>query len=70
MWFVSKITLLKALSDLSINLASGWLGVVLIAPGFTNVSVSKYLELLTTNLVPAIIVFVIGLFLLERSKKI
>jgi len=67
---VSQSTLLKAISDLSINLASGWLGVVLISPSLSNIASAKYLELLTLNVIPAIISLVIGIFLLERSKEL
>lgn len=59
----------KGLADLSINLSSGWLGVLLISPGFYRVSMSKYIELLFVNLPPAIFTFLLGVFLAERSES-
>lgn len=64
---VSRSSLLKALSGVSINLASGWLGVLLISPGFLGVSISQYVELLLLNLPPAILSLVLGIMLLEKG---
>lgn len=70
MRFVSKRTLIKGLADVSINLASGWFGLLLISPGFIGVSLSKYLELLLINLPPAIFAFLVGIFLSERNTNL
>ncbi len=58
----------KGLADVSINLSSGWLGILLISPGFYSVSMSKYIELLFVNVPPAILTFLLGVFLAERSE--
>lgn len=70
MRFVSKKTLIKGLADVSLNLASGWFGILLISPGFIGVSLPKYIELLLINLPPAILAFLVGIFLSERSLKL
>ncbi len=67
--FVSRITLIKGLSNVAFNLASVWLSIVLISPGLAKIEPAKYFELLTINVLPAILSFVTGLFLLERIKR-
>ena len=69
MKLVSRRNILDSLADLSINLASGWLGVLLISPGFLGVSFPKYMELLLFNFPPAIIALLAGMFLRERMKR-
>jgi hypothetical protein len=66
---LSRKTVLDGLSQVSFNLAAGWLGIVLFSPGFFGISLYQRPDLLIYNLPPAIIVFIVGLFLSERSKK-
>ncbi len=68
MRMITPSTLGKGLADLSINLSSGWLGILLISPGFYGVTMSKYVELLLINLPPAILTFLLGVFITERSE--
>jgi len=65
-----RLSLVKSLAELSVNLASGWLGVLLISPGFLGISTAEYLKLLTVNLPPAILSFIVGWLLTERSAKL
>jgi len=67
---LSKSTLAKILADLSINLSSGWFGILLVSPGLFGVSsLEEYLRLLTTNLPFGIFGLVVAYLLLEKSKK-
>lgn len=65
---IAPSTLGKGFADLSINLSSGWLGILLISPGFYGITMSKYVELLLINLPPAILTFLLGVFIAERSE--
>lgn len=67
--FASRLSLIQSLADLSINLASGWLGVLLISPGFTGVSFDKYTDQLIVNLPPAIITFAVGWILKDKGGR-
>lgn len=67
---LSRTTLVQGFADLSINLASAWLGVVFVSPGFLGVPAERWFQLLTFNLPPAIIVFAIGLVLLEKRSEL
>lgn len=66
---LSSSTILNGLSQVSFNLTSVWLGVLIITPGFSGVNISQYLDLLLKNLPPAIMSLVVGMILLERSKN-
>ncbi len=66
---ISTVTVIKGLAEISFNLASGWLGILLISPGFFGITLEKFGELLFRNLFPAIILFVVGLFLTEKVKN-
>lgn len=65
----TKRNVLKALSDLSINLASAWLGVLLISPGFFGVTGSEYLKTLLFNLIPALISLTVGVYLMQNEYR-
>lgn len=60
--------LIESLADLSINLASGWLGVLLISPGFVGIGPSEFRQLLILNLPPAIPSFVFGWYLRDKVR--
>ncbi len=67
---IAPSTLGKGLADLSINLSSGWLGILLISPGFYGIAGGKYVELLLINLPPALLAFLLGVFIAERSEQV
>lgn len=66
---LSSATILNGLSQVSFNLTSVWLGVLIITPGFSAGNSLQNLDLLLRNLPPAIITLIIGMVLLERSKQ-
>ncbi|OGD55890.1 hypothetical protein A3I57_00500 [Candidatus Beckwithbacteria bacterium RIFCSPLOWO2_02_FULL_47_23] len=66
---ISPATVTKGLAEISFNLASGWFGVLLISPGYFGVTLDEFGDLLLRNLFPAIIIFIIGLFLTEKVKN-
>ena len=52
------------------NLASGWLGIVLISPGLFGVdSVEKYLKLLLVNVPFGIVGLLAAFWLTEKGRK-
>lgn len=66
--FSSK-TVFEVLASLWINLSSGWLGILVVAPGFFGVkSLEEYIKLLTINL-PLAIVGLIFSFSLTELKN-
>ena len=67
---LSRATFAQGLADLSINLASAWLGVLLVSPSLLGVPADKWFSLLTSNLPPAILSFVFGLLLLEVKSEL
>jgi len=67
-WFSLK-TFLEVLALISVNLASGWLGVILIAPGFVNTSVDQYYGLLINNAPFATVGLLAALLLTEKAKR-
>jgi len=67
MKIISPITVKKALAELSINLSSGWLGIILISPGFLGVTPDQYAKLILLNLPAGIAALIVGMFLLEKS---
>ncbi|MDO8515178.1 MAG: hypothetical protein Q7S14_01635 [bacterium] len=64
----SSHSVFSVLSDLAINLSSGWFGVVLIAPGISgSSSFTEYIQLLTINVPFGIVGLVIAMGL--RNKE-
>lgn len=64
-------TFLEVLSGILENLTSGWLGVVIVAPGFFGASsLNEYLNLLTVNIPLGIVGLVATLLLKEKSRKV
>lgn len=62
-------TLLEVVNQIFINLSAGWLGVILISPGFFGVSSQEqYFQLLIKNLPFAIVGIVLCSALAERVK--
>lgn len=61
---------MRGFANVAFNLAAVWLSVVLISPGLAKVELAKYFDLLTVNLIPAILSFATGLFFLERSQDL
>jgi hypothetical protein len=57
------------LSGISINLTSGWFGILLIAPGFLGASVDQYSKLLLINLPFGIIGLLASFWLTEKSNS-
>lgn len=66
---LSGSTVLGGLSQVSFNLTSVWLGILIVTPGFSTGNSLQNLDLLLRNLPPAIITLIIGMVLLERSKQ-
>ena len=66
---LSGSTILSGLSQVSFNLTSVWLAILIITPGFSEINLAQYLELLLKNLPPAIMSLVAGMVFLERSEK-
>lgn len=64
----SKFKISRAISDVSINLASGYLGVLLISPGFLGADLPNYLNLVFTNLPPAILSLIFGIVLMQNEE--
>lgn len=64
-------TFLEVVSQIFINLSSGWFGVVLISPGFFGVSSQEqYFQLLIKHLPFGIVGLVLSAFLAERIKHL
>lgn len=67
---ISKKTLFEGISTLLFNLSSGWIGVVVVAPGFFGVSNSgEFFTLLWQNLPLGILSLILALILSEQAKK-
>ncbi len=66
----SQKTFCEVTSGLFVNLASGYVGLMIISPGFFEVSFQTYLKTLTQNLPFAILGLITALILFERSKKL
>jgi hypothetical protein len=62
----SKKTIFEVLSEISTNLTAGWIGVLVVSPGFFQISVSEFKNLLTINFPLAIV----GLYLSFVLKEI
>ena len=66
----SKRTALEVLSGILINLTSAWFGILVVTPGFFDVSsVQEYLQLLIVNLPFAIVGLVVTLLVSEEAKR-
>lgn len=66
---ISPVLVTRILADVCVNLASGWLGVILISPGILGTaSVGEYLKSLTFNLPLAILGIVVAYLLLDRNE--
>ena len=62
--------ILKLLYDISVNLTSGWFGLLFVSPGFFEfASFSEYFQTLRINLVLAIIGLVVSYWLLKRRPS-
>ncbi|MCS6956709.1 MAG: hypothetical protein N2593_00860 [Patescibacteria group bacterium] len=71
MKFFSLKTIFEVLAQISINITSGWFGILIITPGFFGVrSLNEYKNLLTTYIPFAIVNLLITFWLIEYSKKI
>lgn len=71
MKLISSTLIAKILADVSINLSSGWLGVLLISPGIFGVqSADQYSKLLILNLPFAILGIIAAYLLLSKSEGI
>ena len=63
-FLISKSALSELLIGVLINLSSGWLGILLISPGFFQISTfSDYFGILIVNLPFAIVSFAIAYWL-------
>ena len=63
-------TVLKALSDLLINLSATWFAVMFISPGLTGIkSATELTLLLTANLPFGILSLIIGMQLAEEANE-
>lgn len=68
---ISQKTFFEVLTNIWVNVTSGWFAILLIAPGvFGTSSTGEYFQLLIKNLPFGIVGFVIALILTERSKKL
>ena len=56
----------RLLSEMFVNLSAGWIGVVLIAPGFEGLDVFMFLGILAKNLVFATLSLLFAEWLLGR----
>jgi hypothetical protein len=63
-------TRLRLLSDMFVNLAAGWLGLVLVAPGIWGVYLDEAVFSLTKNIPLAILSLMLAEQLVERSERI
>lgn len=66
----SAKTILEVISAISINLTSGWFGILFVFPKLDQISFEKYLRLLTPNLLFGIVGLIISLVLTERGKSL
>ncbi len=63
-------TRLKLLSDMFVDLAAGWVGLVLVAPGIWGVAVDEAVFSLTKNFPLAILSLLVAEQLHERSERV
>lgn len=71
MKFFSPKTFFEIASELLVNLAAGWLGALLIVPGFVGVlSIKEYFQLLTVNLPFGILALIFALLFSEKGKSL
>jgi hypothetical protein len=65
----SDKTALEIIASIAVNLTSGWLGILLIAPGIFGVSgMTEYFRLVVVNLPFGVLGFIASGWLLEKSK--
>lgn len=70
-WFFPVQTFLEVSGNITINLTSGWLGIILISPGITGVtSPEVFLQILINNGLFAIVGLVVSLWLVQKSKEL
>ena len=69
MKFITQ-TRLSLLSDMFVNLAAGWVGLVLIAPGVWGIAVDEAIFSLTKNVPLAILSLLVAEQLAEGSERI
>lgn len=68
--FSSK-TVFEVLASVWINLSSGWLGILVVAPGFFGLELlGEYIKLLTINLLLAIVGLIFSFSLTELKNQI
>lgn len=68
---VTQKTLYEVLAALSVNITSGWFGIVFIIPGFTGtISLREYFIILITYLPSGIVGFIVTLIISEKAKKL
>ena len=67
----SRKTLLESLASVCFDLTAAWIAVIFISPGLFNggSSPQSFILTLLANIPWAVVVFVLGLTLQERSKK-
>ncbi len=70
MRFFSRKTILEVLAGICINLTSGWLGLLIVAPGFLRIhDFNQYVQSLTVNGAFAIVGLFFSLLFTELSKR-
>ena len=69
MWLLSPKNGFEVLAGICINLTSGWFGILVISPGFFNISsFGQYFSLLTNNLPFGIVGLILSLWLTDRKN--
>ena len=66
----SAKTVLEVLAALFVNLTSGWLGVILIAPTIFHLPASEIIPTLTANMTFGILGLLLSIFLTEKAKNL
>ncbi len=65
---ISKKRMRRVLRDVVVNLASGWLGILLISPGITGTGFSaEYLSSLPQNLISGMVGILIAYWISEED---
>jgi hypothetical protein len=67
---VATQTRLRLLSDLFVNLAAGWMGLVFVAPGIWGIPLREAGFSLTKNIPLAILSLLTAEWLSERSERL
>jgi len=64
-------TFLEVLNQTSINVSSAWFAIVLVSPGFLEMSsLQQYFELLIKNVPLGIVSLILNSWLAERNKTL